>query len=91
MIQIAICIAQRFNGPPGIANGGYICGMVAEHDNGPVEVTLRRPTPLERPLQIERIGGNVNLISSANEILVEARPADLELEVPNPPPFLRGL
>ena len=87
MIQTAICVDQRFNGPPGIANGGYICGMVAEHNNSPVEVTLRRPTPLEQPLQIERIEGIVTLVSSANETLVEARPADLELEVPNPPSY----
>lgn len=41
-------IPGRFNGPPGSGNGGYSAGVFAAGD--PVEVTLRRPPPLDEPL-----------------------------------------
>jgi hypothetical protein len=45
----------RFNGPPGSANGGYACGVIAQHvPSDLVEVTLRRPPPLDTTLFIER-------------------------------------
>ncbi len=47
-----IVIGSRFNGPPGSANGGYACGLVARLlGGGTVEVRLRRPPPLEQPLR----------------------------------------
>ncbi|MEV4514060.1 hypothetical protein AB0K00_34505 [Dactylosporangium sp. NPDC049525] len=50
-------IPARFNGPPGSGNGGYTAGLVAAHLTGPfgagaVEVTLRRPPPLDTPLTV---------------------------------------
>jgi hypothetical protein len=50
--QPEIVIGSRFNGPPGSANGGYACGLVARLlGGGPAEVRLRRPPPLDRPLR----------------------------------------
>lgn len=45
-------IESRFNGPPGTGNGGYSAGRFASAltGPGPVEVTLRRPPPLDVPL-----------------------------------------
>jgi hypothetical protein len=51
-------IAARFNGPPGSGNGGYCSGLFAEAfrradsatEPDAVEVTLRRPPPLETEL-----------------------------------------
>jgi hypothetical protein len=49
-----LLVPQRFNGPPGSGNGGYVCGLVAGLlGGGPAEVTLRAPPPIERPLQAE--------------------------------------
>jgi hypothetical protein len=46
-----IVIDGRFNGPPESANGGYAAGLVARLlGGGPVEVRLRLPPPLDRPL-----------------------------------------
>ncbi|MEV4463109.1 hypothetical protein AB0J51_05740 [Micromonospora echinofusca] len=46
-------IESRFNGPPGSGNGGWSAGVFAEAAGpGPVEVTLRRPPPLETPLTL---------------------------------------
>lgn len=43
-------IATRFRGPTSSGNGGYTAGLLASHLPGAVEVTLRRPPPLERDL-----------------------------------------
>jgi hypothetical protein len=51
-----------------------------------VEVTLRRPPPLEVPLLLERDPGGVVRLLQAAELVAEARPAALELEVPAAPP-----
>jgi hypothetical protein len=46
-----LTLGGRFSGPPATANGGYACGTIAELLGGDVEVTLRRPPPLGRPLR----------------------------------------
>jgi hypothetical protein len=46
-------LGERFCGPPATANGGYACGAIAELLSGGVEVTLRRPPPLGRPLRLQ--------------------------------------
>lgn len=47
-------IGARFNGPDGSGNGGYSAGVFAAAVPGgdPVEVTLRRPPPLDLPLVV---------------------------------------
>jgi hypothetical protein len=54
-------IPARFNGPPGSGNGGYSAGLVASHLTGAVEVTLRRPPPLETPLTVTAGDGSVQV------------------------------
>ena len=45
-------IESRYHGPAGSGNGGWSAGVFAAalDDCGPVEVTLRKPPPLETPL-----------------------------------------
>lgn len=47
-------IESRFNGPSGSGNGGWSAGIFAGAygGDGPVEVTLRRPPPLDTPLTL---------------------------------------
>jgi len=45
-----LVIDARFNGPLTSANGGYACGAVARFVDGPAEVSLRHPPPLDTPL-----------------------------------------
>lgn len=47
-------IDPRFTGPPGTANGGWTAGLMAGFlpVDGPVEVTLRKPPPIGRALDV---------------------------------------
>jgi hypothetical protein len=47
-----IVIEQRFCGPPKSANGGYACGLLADHIDGDAEITLLAPPPLGQRLEI---------------------------------------
>lgn len=77
-------IAARFCGPPGAANGGYLAGrLTAWLDGAPAEVTMRRPTPLDRDLRVARVAYGVDLFDGENR-LAEARPARLEVTPPPP-------
>ncbi|MGI8666248.1 MAG: hypothetical protein ACR2N4_09485 [Jatrophihabitans sp.] len=53
----SIRIPARFNGPPDSANGGVVAGLLAAlvDTDGPVQVSLRRPPPLETDLRIESV------------------------------------
>ena len=80
----SIAIPERFNGPPGSANGGYTCGLVAGLvGQGPAEVTLRSPPPLERDLTVERDGDAVRVLDGVL-LVAEGRPVELELDPPEP-------
>ena len=37
----SITIDKRFRGPPNSGNGGYVCGLIADHIDGSAEITLR--------------------------------------------------
>jgi hypothetical protein len=83
-----VTIASRFCGPPRSANGGYCCGLAAAGMEGAVEVTLRRPPPLDRALRVAR--GNAVVLHDGYDVVVEARPARLALDVPPAPSFERA-
>ncbi len=79
-----VVLPARFNGPPESANGGYAAGRVAALvGDGAVEVTLRRPPPLDRPLAVRRTdGGGVELLDG-DDLVASARPLDaLAVDVP---------
>ncbi len=79
-------VAAQFRGPPGTGNGGYVAGRAALLlDDGPAEVTLRRPVPLDTTLQARLEADRALVCDDAGTLIVEARPAELELEVPEPP------
>lgn len=81
----SLVIEARFRGPPNSANGGYTCGLVAEHIGGAsAEVSLRRPPPLEHPLRVERDDGRVLLFDDA-ALIADGVAADFDAAVPAPP------
>jgi hypothetical protein len=82
-----LTIARRFRGPRTSANGGYAAGLLAQAvAASTVEVTLRLPPPLERPLALSRDGERV-LLWDGEALVAEARPEELVLEAPAPPTF----
>jgi hypothetical protein len=81
-----VTIARRYCGPPESANGGYACGVVGTLLDGPAEVTLRSPPPLDRPFAVEREGATVRIRDGAT-LVAEAKPATLALEAPPAPSF----
>jgi hypothetical protein len=82
-----LTITARHNGPPGSANGGYTCGMLAQRvDAEVVQVTLRSPPPLEQPLHPAPDGERIEL-RDGETLIAEAQPAELLLDVPKPVPI----
>ncbi len=79
-------VHRRFRGPPTSGNGGYVAGLVAEWIEGPAEVTLLAPIPLEVPLHRRRDEAEVTL-SDSQACYVRARPFDdpFNFDVPGPP------
>jgi hypothetical protein len=77
-------IAARFNGPPGSANGGVAAGRLASYVGAAaVEVTLRRPPPLDVDLRVDVSGGTAALYEG-DSLVAEAAPSSVELELPAP-------
>lgn len=93
---VEIRVADHYEGPPGITNGGWACGLTAGLLTGPgpahgmaVEVTLRAPVPLRTPLRGERTGDSA-FLTAPSGVLAEARvlPGDEAAALPAPPAFL---
>ena len=78
-----ITIEARFCGPPGSGNGGYSAGLLAAEGDGPMQVTLRRPPPLDRPLRVVR--GETLRALDGGHLVMEAVRAPLSLDVPAAP------
>jgi hypothetical protein len=79
----SVTIPSRFNGPLESGNGGYSAGVVAGFIDGAAEVSLRRPVPLDTPLDVVREGDAAVRVFEGEELVAEGRPApELEVEVP---------
>jgi hypothetical protein len=80
----SIVVPPRFNGPPGVGNGGYFAGLIARAlGGGPAEVTLRAPAPLDRPLSLEDRGEGVR-VRDGDTVVAEGKPTTVEVEPPPP-------
>jgi hypothetical protein len=79
----SLVIPARFNGPPDSGHGGYSAGLAAGLVEGPAEVSLRAPPPLDTPMPVERDAGSVRVVHEGNLVL-EARPAAVDVDVPEP-------
>ncbi|HTO52709.1 MAG TPA: hypothetical protein VMR50_04915 [Myxococcota bacterium] len=81
----ALVVAARYCGPPGIGNGGYVAGLLAQELAGPVEVSLRAPAPLDTPLAVRAEPDGARVLCHGELELARATPAKLELEPPVAP------
>jgi hypothetical protein len=83
-------IATRFCGPPTSGNGGYVCGLLAQHLGEPAVVRLHRPPPLETELRVEPSGQGVRLLAD-QDLVAEGRPASISLDLPEAPSFSEAI
>jgi hypothetical protein len=81
-VEEGVSIAARYRGPPDSANGGYVCGCIARVIGEPVQVTLRKPPPMEKRLVV-RDGKLVD----GDVVIATAERIDLALDVPAPVSF----
>jgi hypothetical protein len=80
-----LSIPGRFNGPLQSGHGGYSSATIAGFVEGPAEVTLRNPVPLETPLEVEGEDDGSVRVLDGETLIAEASPTPpLELEVPAP-------
>lgn len=85
---MTISIPPRFHGPPDSGNGGYTCGAFAttlgrEYGwRGPVEVTLRKPPPLDVAMGVA-VSGQTAELRWRDHVIATATPAALTSE-PDP-------
>ena len=83
-----IIIDETYCGPPGIGNGGYVAGRLAQAvaaDGCAVQVTLFSPTFVGRPVSYSATVTGAIELYDGHTLLAEAAVAPLELEVPLPP------
>ena len=80
-----VLIERRFRGPPESGQGGYSCGVLAAFVDAPAkEVTLRRPPPLDRELEVIE-GEQGPAMRDGNEVVATARPIeDVDVDLPAP-------
>ena len=68
-----------------MGHGGYVAGLFAVGVGSAVQVTLRRPTPLDAPLVLTRDDDGRGELRHGDDLIAEAEPATLRLDVPRPP------
>jgi hypothetical protein len=79
---VEVTLARRFRGPLTSANGGYAAGRLAQFcDAKEVEVMLRLPPPLDRPLEVTATDAGV-LLLDAESVVAEARPGTVDADPP---------
>ncbi len=72
-------LSARFAGPPGSANGGVTSGRLAAYVGAAaVEVTLRRPPPLDVDLRVDAAQGSARLFLG-DVLVAEAVPSQVDL------------
>jgi hypothetical protein len=79
-----VVIDRRFRGPPNSGNGGYSCGVLGDQFDDVATVTLRRPPPLDIPLQLVKEEGHVRLLDG-DSLVGGAVPDTLDVAVPIAP------
>lgn len=77
---------RRFRGFEEVVQGGYVCGVLAGRLNGAARVRMRRPVPMDRPLEIDARGDGSVALRDGADVLADAAPATLGLDLPEPMP-----
>ncbi len=80
-----VSVPGSFNGPRESGHGGYSSAVIAELIEGPAEVSLRSPVPLDAPLAVSREDeGSVRVLHGETLVATASSIPALELDVPDP-------
>jgi hypothetical protein len=84
-VSAPVIIRSRFNGPLDSGNGGYCSGAFARYLDGPAEVSLRRPVPLDIELDVrEQPDGSVRVMDGESLVAEGRAIPDVDVDVPPP-------
>ncbi len=83
----SVTIPSIYKGPPDIANGGYVCSLFARYIDGVIDVMIKRPTPLDRELQICAGDDGTYYLMDGDQMIISAKPGVLDLLVPDAPDY----
>jgi len=84
-VSETVFIPGAFNGPLTSGHGGYCSAVIAEFVEGPAEVTLRSPVPLETSLEVRhQDDGSVRVLNGETLVAEAAPAAQLEVDEPDP-------
>lgn len=79
-------IKSEFRGPPDCGNGGYVGGtLAAELDCHCASVKLKRPTPLDKLLQVAKTPDGAVKLLDGNIVIAQAEPAEIDVFLPDIP------
>jgi hypothetical protein len=78
-----LSVARRFNGPLESGHGGYCSAVIADLVEGPAEVTLRSPVPLDAALEVRRGDGSVQVREGETLVAEGVATTELHVEVPD--------
>jgi hypothetical protein len=81
-----VSVPARFSGPPNSGNGGYTCALLARHVGDPAEVTLRKPIPIEREMQVVRADGVFKLLAGG-DVIAEGKSTEIGVDLIAPVTF----
>lgn len=79
MSMPTLFIPRKYCGPPDSGNGGYTCGLLAEKLQGPSEVTLRMPIPIEKVMLVQFVDATHVHLKSGDDLVAEGARFDVEL------------
>lgn len=83
MIPKNLIIERNYNGPPNSGNGGYSCGILGQYIDGPAEVRLSVPPPLDKSLRVEKEEDTLYL-KDGDTLVATAKPTSLSASLPAP-------
>lgn len=74
-----ITVTATHQGIQGIAHGDYLAGLLAQRHGQTLQVTLRKPPPLDTALLLD---DDLTLWDTAGSLIMEAGPTEVESDLP---------
>jgi len=82
-----LIVGKRYCGPSTSGQGGYVCGLIGSLLEGPAEVILRVPPPLDRTLTVHLEAGDLCRMTDGDTLVAEGRRVAVEVDAPPPPSY----